>query len=274
MELCLGTVQLGLKYGIASKNTPMEEESIQILKYALNEGITTFDTALAYGNSQKIIAKAGFNRSDINIITKIGAPTQDSKDVFAQTKECLAQLNTDYVDCLMFHNALCLNDDSAIGALCDIKAKGLAKSVGVSVYSPAEYLQARENSAMDIIQIPYNILDTRLNNLLTPNKELHARSAFLQGLLLMDKVPTNLKEAQKYIDKIKEVCKKNGISKTAYLLNYVKANPNIKKLVFGVDSLAQLKEIIRDFNTSTDKSLFLEFENIKEELLNPAMWDK
>lgn len=288
MELCLGTVQFGMQYGIASKGRPGYEDAEKMLEYAVANGITTIDTASAYGEAEKIVG--GFlkhaNRSSLRIITKIRPnalfsvePSQYYHTLKQNIFDSLSNLNISYVDGCLFHNADYVNNEAALCALARLKEDGLVKKTGVSIYLPTEFESALASPAIDLIQIPYNILDTRLDPLLRQcEKEIHARSAFLQGLLLMDEaaVPRNLWNAKPYLHRFRSFCEYHHLTHTQAALAFVKTQPKISRLVFGVDNLAQLKQIKKDFSVSADavalRELAEEFSGIEERIIMPNLW--
>ena len=56
MKIILGTAQLGLDYGFTNNSgKPKLNKSLEIIKYALDNNINTFDTARAYGDSENIL---------------------------------------------------------------------------------------------------------------------------------------------------------------------------------------------------------------------------
>ncbi len=78
-----------------------------------------------------------------------------------------------------------------------IKLNGLVKKIGISIYDPSECEQVMNLARIDIVQAPLNIVDRRLvvsgwlSRLHSEEIEIHTRSVFLQGLLLMprNKIP-------------------------------------------------------------------------------------
>ncbi len=289
MQLCLGTVQFGMQYGIASSGRPGKEDVFEIINHALKNDITTLDTAGGYGDAQTILGEfmACADRKKLNIITKIlpnALNEVHENNYYATLKQnisdSLKQLNTDYVDSLLFHNAQYVNDEAALYALNKLKIDGFTKNTGISIYTPSEFEKAACSEYVDIIQIPYNILDTRLDKILLGcTKEIHARSAFLQGLLLMEEanIPNNLVTARPYIKKFADFCKKENLTRTQAALGFVKTQTKIEKIVFGVDNLTQLKQIIYDFNSDTPalllKELASEFTGIEEKIIMPPLWN-
>src|SRR5690606_37216178 len=72
-RLSLGTVALGLDYGIANRNgRPGKHEAFAILSAALESGITCWDTARTYGNAEELIGEflQSDNRSPVTLVTK------------------------------------------------------------------------------------------------------------------------------------------------------------------------------------------------------------
>ena len=55
MELCLGTVQFGMDYGISGQKQPSVEQAVEMLDYAVQNGINTIDTANAYGTAENVV---------------------------------------------------------------------------------------------------------------------------------------------------------------------------------------------------------------------------
>ncbi len=288
MELCLGTVQFGMQYGIASKGRPAQAEAEKMLQYAISHGIGAIDTASAYGEAEKILG--GFlkhaDRSKLQIVTKIRpgalysvAPENYYKTLKQNLQSSLSNLHINYVDGCLFHNAEYAANEAALEALARLKKDKLVKKTGISTYLPSEFDHAAASPHVDIIQIPYNLLDTRLNTrLLSCDKEIHARSVFLQGLLLMDEaeVPQKLRDARPIIQRLDSFCEYNRVTRTQALLNFVKTQPKIEKLVFGADNLAQLKQIITDFSVDVDQTALLElaeeFSMTDERIIMPNLW--
>ncbi len=197
MKIALGTVQFGLLYGIANDNGQVSErEAKRILEYAKEFSIDTLDTAIAYGSSEQCLGDIGVENWDI--VTKLSAIPKDCKKVGAwiegQLLESLKRLNVRNVKGFMLHNPMQLleqHGEEIWSTMVNMKDRGFVNKIGLSVYSPQELDQILNFIQPDIIQIPLNILDQRfleknyINRLKESGIEIHARSAFLQGLLLL-----------------------------------------------------------------------------------------
>ena len=132
----------------------------------------------------------------------------------------------------------------------------------------------------DIIQIPVNILNQQflkknyLSNIKKMGVEIHARSLFLQGLLLSDnyKFLHMKNKLRKKIERINSFCKKKSISKLMLLVKFVDQIPEIDKIVLGVDNTNQLKKII---NANKSQKLNMDFSRFAEKekkILDPRLW--
>ena len=160
-----------------------------------------------------------------------------------------------------------------------VKKCRLAEKIGVSAYDISDILKIIELFPIDIIQVPYNILDkNRLNakvleKIKSKGIEVHVRSVFLQGLLLMDpdNLPNNLSYFRPYIEKICEGAYENQLTTAQYLLRYALQNSLIDKVVLGVASVDQLKEQIVP-ECFVDYSSISSLRFNRPNLLDPRSW--
>jgi len=286
MKLALGTVQMGLNYGVANSTGRVSVEQTRcILKRARESGIDTLDTAIAYGESELVLG-----RLDIQpwkIVTKLPAVPDSYNDVTQWVRQqTLASLNRLQVrrlyGLLLHHPGQLLENRGHLlyEALQAVKADGLVAKVGVSVYCMTELALLFETYIFDLVQAPLNILDRRLVDLgwVTRLKfagiELHTRSAFLQGLLLMpaDKRPYGFKRWAEVFQEWDRWLAKTGLSPLQACLRYVNSIPTVDRVVVGVDTIDQLNQII----DAVDGMLVSlpEFKALQDDrLINPATWD-
>ena len=296
MELCLGTVQFGMDYGILNTPMPDIDKSITCLDYATQNGINAIDTATAYGKAEEIVGmflrKKTINRNNLWISTKFRPNTLDDVNPSDYKKvikdniiNSLRTLNTDYVDAYYLHSARYAFNDEILDALYKVKEEGLACKVGVSIYEPEEAFACFDSKYVDIIQLPYSIFDHRMKEkgVFASDKRCHidSRSAFIQGLIMMDKdeVPPFLEKAKPILSQIKKICTETGLNSIELAMAYVKREKAISHLVFGVDSLEQLKsdiEIFNNIDVSSDllKCIEEEFNGIEAEIVMPSLWKK
>ena len=285
-NLILGTVQFGSKYGINNKQCkPSFEKVKDILNFAYLKGIRLLDTAEAYGDSQNRIGKYHkTNSNKFNIITKFSPLRKDlSENIIKRVNDNLKTLEVKYLYSYMFHSFddykkyfLEFKDD-----LIELRSSHKIKKIGVSLNSNDEIIEVLRNSDIDLIQLPYNLLDNKSKRekvFLRAKKngvEIHTRSTFLQGLFFkdLDTIEGKIIVLKKYLLELKELVNKNEINNLA--LNYVCSNTNIDGILLGVDSVSQLKKNISCINDNkfTDIIKNIDSINVKEEnLLNPANW--
>ena len=296
MELCLGTVQFGLDYGIRGQKKPSQDEAIKILDYATQNGITAIDTAFAYGTAEEIVGKflklKTVSRDKLFISSKFEPnklndiePKNYKKIIKEGFETQLIKLNTDYLDSYIFHTPEYVFDEEKLQALYSLKEEGKIKHCGVSVYYPEEAKACIESPYVDFIQLPSSIFDQRMLHegifdlaLKEGTTQIHSRSAFIQGLILMqeNEVPPFLNKAKPVIRKIDQICKKNNISKIKLAMLFVKQFDAISHLVFGVDNIEQLKENIKIFKEVFSKEILTEiaqeFTDLETDIFMPSLW--
>ena len=194
-RLALGTVQFGQDYGVANRSGQVSLDQIkESLHLAALHGINTLDTAISYGNSESLIGQIGVEK--FRVITKLPEIPQGvyvQEWINSQVMKSLGRLNTSSVYGLLLHRPQQFHGSfglDILSALKTLKEKGIINKMGVSIYNP-EDLDGLPLEHIEIVQAPYNILDVRLftsgaaKKLKDLGVELHTRSAFLQGLLLM-----------------------------------------------------------------------------------------
>jgi aryl-alcohol dehydrogenase-like predicted oxidoreductase len=288
-----------MDYGINGKKKPSLKESIQLLDFATQNDILSIDTATAYGNAEEIVGtfirKRTISREQLWIGTKLLPNVLDECDksqyhtvIREKLTSSLQMLGTDYVDAYYFHSSRYAFDMEMLSALYPIQEEGLAKKIGVSVYEPSEAFACLESGLVSIIQAPYSVFDHRMkdSNVLRCVKEkhceIHTRSTFLQGLILMkeEQVPECLVEARQLIRKIDFICKREGVDRVSLALAYVRREKAISKLVIGVHSLEQLKDNINRFHDidAVEEVVLNEIEKeigeVNAQIVIPSVWKK
>ena len=282
MKITLGTVQFGIQYGISNTHgVPSDSELESIFSVASKLGIQQLDTAKAYGNAEERIGK--LSNSKFDIITKF--PNVDSKeDLELALSESLQKLNVSSIYGYLAHNAdVLIQNPSLWEVLLEAKKEGKIKKIGYSLYTPEQLERLLDlNCIPDLVQLPYSILDRKFEKQLSILKQLgtevHVRSVFLQGLYFMNpnKLPEKLQPFQDSLLELKNLCIENNVSVGEVALNYVISNPNIDKLVIGIETAEQLRENINLVkNWKSNKVLFSKIEAIEikdKSLLNPVNW--
>lgn len=295
MNLCLGTVQFGMDYGIFNQKKQESAYCINCLDYATQSGIEAIDTAKAYGIAEEIVgeflAKRTISREKLFLSTKLkpnilGDVEKDFyADVICQNlQNSLKTLNTDYVDVYFLHSSRYAFYPEILEALQIVKEKGLAKSVGVSVYYPDEAEACFNSGLVEYIQAPYSIFDHRMReqNIFskaeTAKCSIDVRTVFLKGLIHLhqSEVPDHIARARDILDKLDEMCKETGFSRIDLAIGYVKREKAVNHLVFGIRTLEQLKEDIASFQKDIPAEILAridtEFAGIDANLVIPSLW--
>jgi aryl-alcohol dehydrogenase-like predicted oxidoreductase len=283
-RLALGTVQFGIPYGIANQQGKVSFASAkEILKYAHLAGIDTLDTAIAYGESEQCLGSIGVK--SWKVISKLPKMPESTPDILNWTKQTvqasLARLQIPKLYGLLLHHPAQLLDIEGqllYNALITLKQEGLFDKIGISIYSPSELELLSNQFKFDLIQCPFNILDRNLvesgwlYHLKELGIEIHARSVFLQGLLLMNlqNPPSKFSRWQTLWSQWDDWLKNSNISALDACLNYVLSFPDISKVVIGIDSLYQLEEIlnVREANLQVPDFMFRN----DPDLIYPSNW--
>ncbi len=261
-ELGLGTAQLGLPYGVSNRTgQPSEEEAVAILASALNSGIRTIDTAPAYGESEELLGRLLPAGAAVRIVTKTtplpgGEISRDDCDAVRRSAErSLERLRRDRLDALLVHHGSDLalpGGERLAGALIELRDSGVAQRLGASVYDRAELDVARERLPLDLVQLPLNAFDQRflrdgtLEELQGEGIEVHVRSSFLQGLLLMDpeQLPSHLAAAEQPLRRFHEERLRAGIGPIEAALGFVDGAPGVDVALVGANSVTELEQCV------------------------------
>ena len=287
MKLALGTVQFGLDYGIANTSGRIAlEEAKSILQLASESGMDTLDTAIAYGDSEAVLGQLGVQ--PWNVVSKLPGVPEDCGDVALwvrqQVQGSLSRLGVSRLYGLLLHRPGQLLEKTGPAlyeALQSLKVDGVVCKTGISVYGPAELDALFDKHHFDLIQAPFNILDRGLvesgwaARLQSAGMEVHTRSAFLQGLLLMssEQRPSKFDRWQSIWQEWARWLEDAGLTPLQACLQYAVSQPNIDRVVVGVDTSAQLKEIIRAADGKlTSLPSFAPL--LDERLVNPAVWNQ
>ena len=257
-RLALGTVQFGLPYGIANEAGQVTREAAAaILQQARHSGLDVLDTAIGYGNSEQRLGQIGVD--GWRIVSKLPGVPADCHDIstWAHTMVdgALARLRVPRLHGLLMHSSHDLlgpRAEEVRAALASVRSSGKAAKVGVSVYGPAELDSLAAGGGVDLVQAPFNLVDRRLatsgwlRRLHAAGTEVHVRSVFLQGLLLMPGAqrPPRFARWRELWSAFDAWLGQQGLAPLEACLAFVLAHPEIDRAVVGVDSPRQLREIL------------------------------
>jgi len=289
-EIALGTVQFGMHYGITNQlGKTQKNETKNILEYAWKNGINTLDTASSYGNSEEVLGEVIDIDNDWKIITKIPDIKSNSigikhiNQMLDSFKNSLSKLKKESIYGLLLHN--CSNiflpgGEKIFEAMQQLKKDGFIKKIGVSLYDREQINYLLSNYSVDLVQIPINILDQRLidggelKKLKKQEVEIHARSVFLQGLLLspQETLPLSFKPLLEKIKAFHQEANRRNISAIQLSLGFVKSIKEIDKVVLGINTLEHLYEVVNLENINFDITEFSHLKVDDKTLLNPSNW--
>ena len=286
-RLILGTAQFGLDYGVNNTVGRLAtKEIVNILHYAYDAGIRILDTAEAYGDAIPIISE--YQRTGINkfkIISKF--KYFDELDIEQLVKRTIDSLEVENLFCYMFHSFDDVNKyPQLLEEIYSMRSAGLIEHIGASIYTNEQFEKIIGTNEINLIQLPYNLLDNDfqrghlINKAKKMGKIVHVRSVFLQGLFFKDfhsidsdNVLFPLKEEINYLQ---HIAKNQNLSMTALALQYPFNNTNIDGVIFGVDTINQLTQNIKEFSKPINQKVFEIINRIdvkSKDLLLPINWE-
>ncbi len=303
--ITLGTVQLGLNYGIANKTgKPNSKFAYEILTDAISNGINAFDTSPAYGDSEAVMGSflSSFQetrREKIIVITKIIPETWRNissrieiyEAMKSSVEKSLQILGLHKLPFCLLHSATLSDMRQKNGVVLDhllkLKEEDLVERIGASIYSPEEVKEVLKTNLFDAVQVPINLFDQNLikTKLLIDLKEhgilVFARSIFLQGLFFLrnDEVPSNLSGALRYLQVLRELSNQIKVPINQIAFNFVRDLAGVTTLVIGVETRDQLRENVALLKSpklcaETKQKIFDAFGDVPEDIKNPSKWKK
>lgn len=290
MKLGLGTVQFGLDYGIsnsAGRTPPREVRAI--LELAAAEGVRVLDTAPAYGRSEEVLGQSMSAADDFAIVTKTpefhgGTITASHADLLRRTfGESLRKLRRPRLYGLLAHHAddlLAPGGERLMQAMLELKQQGLVSKVGASVYNGLQIDAIMQRHAIDLVQLPLSVLDQRLlasghlRKLKQAGVEVHARSVFLQGLLLMPvaNLPRYFDPLRSHLANYHAYLEAAGIPPMRAALDFALGLAEVDHVILGVNSRLQLQEILSQQAGGGTVADWRRFAFGDAAMLDPSQW--
>ncbi len=257
----LGTAQFGSHYGIVnSDGCPSDEEVKSIFKTMIGNGINFLDTAFAYGNSLERISHliSHGKTQQIQLINKFSV-SENLEGVYLKLLEYLKTTGLKKFYGLLIHdpqNLTSKQEKSICKFLQRVKDEGIVYKVGVSVYSPSDLEGVLDTYPLDLVQCPINLFDQRflvegvLGQLKGKNIEIHARSLFLQGILLSEEIPQSLTNLQPTWNLYRNALLETKLTSLQFILSWVKSIEGIDKWVIGINKKYELSQILVEYGKS------------------------
>lgn len=298
--LSLGTVQLGVPYGIANKHgKPDSEESRRLLQAAVDGGVASFDTAAGYGESEQVLGDYFEHKPKPTFMTKMAlvctagtAPADIERQMRKAAEASLAKLKIRTLPVLMLHHpdVLALQGTAVKRGYERLIAEGLVERAGVSFREVGREAFLRhwryvEDDLFEAVQVPASILDQRLllnggaRLLKQAGKIVFARSIFLQGLLFLqpEALPDYLRAAERPLRTLQELADREGLSLAQLAVSFMRDLEEIDSLVIGSETAAQLAANLRlmagpGLSETTRAAIARSIGELPEAVLDPSLW--
>jgi len=286
-KIIIGSANFNQNYGINNNNISKKEIK-KLINLAKKHGINTIDTAAGYKDSEKIIGSLKFKK--LKIISKIpkipfGLEKNKIKTwIYKIVQNSLKNLRIKKLNSILLHDEKVLlseNGELVYEILKELKKENLTSKIGVSIYNFNELSEILKKFEIDLAQAPFNIVNQSLINSGCMSKlkkngvEIHVRSIFLQGVLLLksSQLPNKLKKLKSTWNYWESWQKQNKIKALEACLSLIYKYPQIDGIVIGFNDVNQLTEILKFKN----KNLKLKMPklNIKNQnFVDPTKWSK
>jgi len=286
----LGTVQFGANYGISNRGgRPSESEVAAILARAVEARIGHLDTAPAYGEAEIFIGRHLPRRHDLRIVTKL-SPIADATiqawhgaTILETLARSLKHLRVDRVHGLLIHHPPDLAKSGAehiVDALMHARMWGWAEHIGASIYDAEQLALVESRFQPQLVQLPLNVLDRRLiqSGLLSRLKargvEVHARSIFLQGALLMNpnELPQFFAPVRAHVARLQQYWNEAGLSALAGCLAFALRRSEIDAVIVGVNRRDEFDDIVAAVNQNRNVCVQEPAESIDPIYLDASRW--
>jgi aryl-alcohol dehydrogenase-like predicted oxidoreductase len=292
-KIGLGTVQFGMLYGLVQpQRVVAHDDIVRVLMRAWQAGVDLIDTAAAYGDSESAIGALRPAGAAFTIVTKT-LPVRadritkfDIERVVSSVRTSASRLRVDAIDALLVHESedLLVDGGEALFAVLQLlKRDGLVKRLGVSVYEPAVLNELLTRFPIELVQLPLNVFDQRfarhcqLAQLAARGVEIHARSVFLQGLLLREpaSVPGHLARAAAPLARFRRRAKEAGLDPLAAALAFAVQQSGVSRAVIGVGGLAELETNLVAYNLARrGRITFADLAVDDPNIIDPRLWSK
>jgi aryl-alcohol dehydrogenase-like predicted oxidoreductase len=281
-RLAIGTVQFGLDYGISNDRGKVPREIAgRILRDAAAAGISTVDTAAAYGEAETVLAALLSDLPGFHVVTKTLSATNGVSAVIER-----ARLSSDRFGpscALLLHSAADLRMSEGADlwrALTQLRDDGRFARIGISAYASDDPVDLARRFRPDIMQLPVSVLDQRLvqsgalETLKSLAVEIHVRSVFVQGAIFLDPdaLPPVLAHARAVLAGFRENLDRRNLAPLQAAIGYPLSIPAIDRVVVGVTSAEELAGIVSAANAAKQDVPWQEFAVDDDVLLDPRKW--
>ena len=292
-RLCIGTAQFGLAYGITNKAGQVSKKDvIKMLALAAESGMEWLDTAQAYGNAEQVLGECLPSRYQFRVISKL--PAQLSHEFAAEDiaiwersfRLSAERIGEQALDALLLHAPQDLQKPGGEfleNWLFSLRDRGLVKRLGVSIYT-ADDLKGIHPNLLDLVQLPLSLYDQRLiqdgtlARLYQSGVAVHARSIYLQGLLLTPAQdwPQWVREEDRFHQSsLEQFAAEAGCSLLDLAVNFVKAQSELEAVVVGMCSSHELMQLLCAWDTNSqqlDQCEWQQWAIHDSHIIDPRAW--
>jgi len=284
-RLAIGTAQFGSDYGVAGGLKVLPDEARRIIQLSYEYRIDMIDTAILYGDCENILGDIGVSK--LRVVTKLPPLPSDPKNIAEWVLKCvqgsLSRLRIPKLHGVLLHrprDLLGLFGQELYSGLRDCSEQGLVEKIGISITDPMELDLIFNRYPVNLVQTPFNVFDCRiessgwLDRLHDSEIELHVRSVFLQGLLLMEKEhrPKKFNRWNKLWGKWHCWIEENQTSALNACLSFAMSRAQIDRVIVGVNGIDNFRDILEslDCEGPIPPTAF----GIQDvDLVNPSRWN-
>lgn len=283
-----GLAQFSSAYGAFQNRNSIKNTKI-LSKFIIKNKLKWFDTSINYKNANIKASQLKIFQKNSQVITKISINNIEKK-IIEDYKENLITLKNKFkinkFYAVLIHDPWNISKENFqnINLLFkEIIQCGIAKKVGISVYTMQEFFKFNKFVKINIAQIPLSIVDNRfvkkkfINYIKKNSIEVHARSIFLQGFLLnktKKKLPIFFKKHQGILNEIENIAKKLKLNRESILVNYVFNYKFINKIVVGFNSTEELYSFL-NIKKANFSNRSIKFKTkLNRRILDPRLWPK
>tara|TARA_B100000029_G_scaffold434953_1_gene448650 strand:+ start:236 stop:1117 length:882 start_codon:yes stop_codon:yes gene_type:complete len=287
-KLVIGTANFGMNYGQGRHAGKLSEQTTkEIIQFAGSLGIKTLDTAVSYGDCSKRLGIIGIE--DWKVITKIPKIPNDINSINGWVKQCInksaKEMGVSMFEAILIHNPKDLvgkYGKELLWTLEDFKKKGITKKIGVSVYEKKDLETILNIFKPEIVQCPVNIVDKRLlkdqylHGISDMGIEVHIRSIFLQGLLTYttENMPIGFAKFKDFWENWELWLNSQKLTPVEACVRFVNSIQGVDKIVIGVDSILNLKEICHYFGKPPIEEAPEWISGLEKKLIDPRVWNQ
>ncbi|MCE6988561.1 aldo/keto reductase [Dyadobacter sp. CY323] len=299
-KLALGTVQLGMDYGIANRQgAPSVADAHALLAASVRNGINSFDTSPTYGSSEDVLGGylAGVEKEDLFIVSKFKYDADRAVDLEKVWKEVrlivgqsLERLGIGKLPLVLYHKGAAESIEQVKEVVPELlnrlKHENLIAHGGISLYYSSEADHLLDDDAFEALQIPLNVLDQAiiangtLRSLHEKGKLIMIRSVFLQGLFWKDPggLTGKLSAAAPFLNRLNELAADSDLSVAELAFSFIRDLDAVDSLVIGAENIGQVEANLRLLNapilSAELRAELLKLSiNVPIEVITPALWN-